>query len=244
MARFTDKTVVITGAAGGIGSALALLLRAEGARLVLHDLSPDALAALPAELAASAEVVHVAGDGTDDEVQARIVTAAESLGGVDGFAPAAGIYLEAPLAELSFAQWRQTLSINLDAVFALTSKLLPVLNDNAAIVTFASVAGERGSRGHAHYAASKGAIVAFTRTLALELGSRGIRANAVAPGIIRTRMTNDSVSKHGDEWAAGTPLGRHGEPEEVARAVAFLLSPDSSFITGVQLDINGGLYMA
>lgn len=243
MARFTAKTVVITGAAGGIGSRVAALLRAEGAHLVLHDLSADALAALPAELAASDEVLHVAGDGTDALVQEAIVAAATALGGVDGFAPAAGIYLEANLGELTFEQWRQTLSINLDAVFALTSKLLPVLNDHASIVTFASIAGERGSRGHAHYAASKGAIASFTRTLALELGARGIRANTVAPGVIRTRMTDESVSKHGDEWAAGTPLGRHGEPEEVAKAVAFLLSSDASFITGIQVDINGGLFM-
>ncbi|MFD2759190.1 SDR family NAD(P)-dependent oxidoreductase [Gulosibacter faecalis] len=244
MSRFADKTVVITGAAGGIGAALAGRLRAEGARLVLHDLAAEALASLDESLHAGADVHHVAGDITDPEVQAAIVRAAEELGGVDGFAPAAGIYLEAPLAELTLEQWRQTLAINLDAVFALTSQLLPVLNDDAAIVTFASVAGERGSKGHAHYAASKGAITSFTRTLALELGHRGIRANTVAPGIIRTRMTDGSVSKHGDAWAAQTPLGRHGTADETAAAVAFLLSSDASFITGVQLDVNGGLYMS
>lgn len=244
VAGISGRTFVITGAAGGIGAALAKRLHEHGARLVLHDLRKDALEVLRGSLTATCEVRLVDGDVTDAAVQDAIVAAARELGGVDGFAPAAGIYLEVPFAEMTMAQWRQTMAVNLDAVFALTSMILPELHDGAAIVHFASLAGERGSNHHAHYAATKGAIASFTRSLAIELGPRGIRVNCVAPGIIRTSMTDSLVAKNGDTLLAQTPLGRHGRPEEVASAVEFLLSDAASFITGVQLDINGGLYMA
>lgn len=240
-----DKNIVITGAAGAIGRELAQRLLDEGANLVLHELDESSLESIAAEAqVAGRTVLTVGGDVRLPETQRAIAAAAAQLGGVDGFAPAAGIYVAHPFAEMTTEQWRTTVSINLDAVATLTSTLLPHIRDNASLVYFASIAGERGSRNHAHYAATKGAIVSFMRTIAIELGGRGIRANAVAPGIIESPMTNDLVAASDGELERATPLGRLGRPGEVADAVTYLLSQRSSFISGAQIDVNGGLYMA
>lgn len=243
--ELNNKNIVITGAAGAIGSELANRLLDEGANLILHELDESSLDSIVAKAHGHKRtVLTVGGDIRSSDVQGAIVAAAQQLGGVDGLAPAAGVYVAHPFTEMTAEQWRTTLSINLDAVAALTSQLLPHLNENASLVYFASIAGERGSRNHAHYAATKGAIVSFMRTVAIELGERGIRANAVAPGIIASPMTNALVAESGGELERSTPLGRLGLPGEVADTVTYLLSRRSSFISGAQIDVNGGLYMA
>ncbi len=140
-------------------------------------------------------------------------------------------------------QWRETIGINLDGVFYTCRAIAPLLRDGGAIVNIASMAGHRGSYQHAHYAAAKGAVLSFSRSLALELAPR-IRVNAVSPGLIDTPMVKPLLAARGDELLAATPLKRLGQPEEVARAIAFLCSDWASFITGETLHINGGLYIA
>ncbi|MGO1789515.1 MAG: SDR family NAD(P)-dependent oxidoreductase [Micrococcaceae bacterium] len=240
---FSGRRVLITGAAGGIGGECARLLDTAGAELVLMDLNEDRLHELRDELGTTHNHRVVAGDLSDAATLEQLVAVVEHGPGVDALIPAAGIYRDQLITEMTWDQWRQTISVNLDAVFAVTQTVLPFLNDHASIVNFDSLAGARGSRTHAHYAATKAAITAFGRSLALEVGHRGIRVNSVAPGIIRTSMTDRLVDASGETLLEQTPLGRYGTAEEVADVVLFLCSDASSFINGEVIHVNGGLYM-
>jgi 3-oxoacyl-[acyl-carrier protein] reductase len=141
------------------------------------------------------------------------------------------------------AAWRACLAVNLDGTMALCRAAVPHMGEGGAIVTLASIAGHRGSAGHAHYAAAKGGVLAFTRSLAAELSPRGIRANAVSPGLIDTPMIAAMMAERGPSLVAQTPLRRLGTAAEVAGAVLFLASDLASFVTGETLHVNGGLYI-
>ncbi|WBL19393.1 SDR family NAD(P)-dependent oxidoreductase [Citricoccus sp. NR2] len=240
---FSGRRVLITGAAGGIGWDCARLLAAAGAELVLVDRDEKRLHELLEQLGTDRGHQTVAGDLVESATLQQVITIVEQGPGLDALIPAAGIYRDQPVAEMTWDQWRHTISVNLDAVFTVTQAVLPYLNDHASIVNFDSLAGARGSRTHAHYAATKAAVTAFGRSLALEVGHRGIRVNSVAPGIIRTSMTDRLVDGSGEALLAQTPLGRFGTAEEVASVVLFLCSDASSFINGEVIHINGGLYM-
>ena len=243
---FTGRVAVITGAAGGIGGALAELLAGAGADVVLADLDERAVVAKAEALAATGRsAVGIRLDGGDAaSIDALVEEVRERFGRIDLLVPSAGVYPTALVADTSDDQWRLVQRINLDGVFMLTKRALPLMGDGAAIVNLTSVAGHRGSYGHAHYAASKGGLIAFTRTLALELGPRGIRVNAVSPGIIDTGMTAEARATKGAEWIAATPLGRDGTADETAAVIAFLLSDAASFVHGEVVHVNGGLFMA
>ncbi|SDR77511.1 3-oxoacyl-[acyl-carrier protein] reductase [Brevibacterium siliguriense] len=241
---FSGQRVLITGAGGGIGSKSAEYFAAAGAELVLVDLAPELVETVAAKLPEGTSVSQLAGDLTDADTLEELRRRVESAGGIDHLVLAAGIYTEHPVAEMSDEDWDRTMTINLDSSFKLTRALLPQMREGGSIVNFGSMAGSRGSRNHAHYAATKGAIVSFGRSLTWELGERNIRVNAVAPGIIATRMTEGLVASGGDALLAATPLHRFGRPEEVASAVVFLCSPAASFINGDTLHVNGGLHMA
>lgn len=241
---FAGKRVLITGAGGGIGAVSAQMFAESGASLILIDLTPESVARTATSLPDGTEVVQLAGDVTDPAVLASIVDAVGAAGGVDHLVLAAGIYTEHPVDGMSDAFWSKTIAVNLEAVFHLTRDLLPHLRDGGSIVNFGSLAGSRGSRNHAHYAATKGALVSFGRSLSWELGSRDIRVNAVAPGIITTAMTDQLVASGGDALLKATPLGRFGTADEIAGVVLFLCSDAASFITGETIQINGGLHMA
>ncbi len=244
MINFTGQTLAITGAASGIGAAVARLFHQHGANLVLIDRQEDALAALADALGTKDRVMVCPLDVT----QAGLLEAAfeqtqSRFGGIDHLVPAAGIYRPAPMATMTDAEWAATISINLDAVFRTCRAALPHLRDGGSIVNIASIAGHRGSASHTHYSASKGAILAFSRALAGEVAPR-LRVNTVSPGIIATPMTTDLVRDRGERLLAQTPLGRFGTADEVAGVIAFLCSNLASFVTGETIHVNGGLYMA
>jgi len=244
MIDFSGKTLALTGAASGIGAAVARLFHRHGANVVLIDRNEDALTELAAELATPHRVLVEALDVTQaGAVEAAFERAQDSFGGIDHLVPAAGIFRPAPLTAITDAQWHDMLSVNLDAVFRTCRAALPSLRDGGSIVTIASIAGHRGAPNHTHYSASKGAILAFSRALAAEVAPR-LRVNAVSPGVITTPMTTDMLRDRGDRLLAQSLLGRFGTPEEVAGVIAFLCSDLASFVIGETIHINGGTYMA
>ena len=237
-----NRTAFITGANGAIGRAIATALAADGTSLVLTDLTLDGLADFAAglpgrhlilcqDVASAADTVRVAGE------------AAAWAGGIDIVVASAGIYRDLPLAQLTPGQWAQTIGINLDGVFNTIHALLPHLTEGSAVVTIASVAGHRGSRDHTPYAASKGGVLALTRSLAVELGPR-TRVNAVSPGLIDTRMMEALDPARRQAAVDALPLGRLGTADEVASVVAFLCGPGAAYVTGETIHVNGGLYIA
>ncbi|MBB2204969.1 SDR family NAD(P)-dependent oxidoreductase [Gluconacetobacter takamatsuzukensis] len=245
MQSFKGRTLLLTGAAGGIGREIAALFFAREANLVLGDLDEDAVREVARTLdPQGSRVVAMRYDaGAEGDAAAIVDSATRHFGGIDFLVPGAGIYPESSVAETSAANWRKVIDINLDSVFYLCKAALPALRDRSALVTLTSVAAHRGSQNHAHYSASKGAVLSLTRSLALEFGER-TRANAVSPGIIDTRMTRDLRGQKGDALLAQTPLKRFGHPREVASVVAFLCSDDAGFVNGEVIHVNGGLYIA
>lgn len=242
MMDLTGRCLLLTGAGSGIGRETVRQFHAAGAAVVMADLQEPPLRALTEELGERVTALHM--DVTDPAEIARAVAFCESAhGGIDFLVPAAGIYPDQLLADMTDDQWRKVMTVNLDAVFQLVRAAIPQLKDDSAIVFLASLAGHRGSHSHAHYAASKGAILSLSRSLALELGPK-TRVNAVSPGIIDTPMIHTLMQKRGRQILEQTALARLGKPEEIASVIAFLCSPAASFITGETLHVNGGLYMA
>ena len=246
MFDFSGRCLVLTGAIGGIGRAVAELFCNAGADLVLADLDGAALDIFADELRArgkTGRITSLAVDAANPEDADRIVQTAADMGGIDFLLPSAGIYLAEPFPEMSDAQWRRTLSINLDGVFFLTRRAVPLFKPNSSVVFLGSLAAMRGAVANAHYAASKGAMISMGRSLAKELAPQ-TRVNTVAPGVIDTPMTQNLITTRGDETLRQTPLGRFGKASEVASVIGFLCSPAASFVTGETIQVNGGIYMA
>ena len=243
MIDFTGRTLVLTGACGGIGRAIARLFHAHGAALVLTDLDADALANLASELGGENVATLVQDASRADDADRLADFCGTRFGGCDFVVNSAGIYKEGLLAEMSDEAWRETIAVNLDGTFYTCRALAPLMRDRGAIVNLASVAGHRGSARHGHYAASKGGVMGLTKSLAWELAPK-VRVNAVSPGIIDTPMVAPLMAARGPYLMESTPLGRLGTADEVAGVVAFLCSDLASFVTGETVHVNGGLYIA
>lgn len=242
---FLNRTLVLTGANGGIGREVAKLFGQAGANLVLADRDIDALDAfVSTELSDSGDrtVTMKVDSRISADAQSLVLRAEEQFGGIDFLVPSAGIYLAQPFVGMTDEQWHQTISINLDGVFYVCQHATSYLRPNSSIVNLSSLAAHRGALYNAHYSAAKGALISLTRSLARELGP-ATRVNAVSPGVIDTPMAQDLIARRGAESIEQTPLKRVGQPSEVASVIAFLCSDAASFITGENIHVNGGLHM-
>lgn len=243
--NFSASTLVLTGASGTIGQAIARRFFEAGANCVLADLDKVATKALADSLDPSGQrVMAVAVDVTQtSQIDALIKAAHDRFGAIHALVTAAGIYNDAMVADMPDAQWQKTIAINLDSVFYTCRAAIPHLAEGSSIVNIASLAGHRGSRAHAHYAAAKGAVLSFSRSLAVELAPH-VRVNSVSPGLIDGPMVQNLLKLTGSHFVDQTPMKRLGQPEEIASTIAFLCSSDASFITAASLHVNGGLYIA
>jgi NAD(P)-dependent dehydrogenase (short-subunit alcohol dehydrogenase family) len=246
MNRFDGKTIVVTGAGSGIGAACVRRLHAEGASIVAADVRPADVDKLAAEFRDGGRI-HAAGvDITDrEQVTGLIATASERFGNLYGLVNSAGIRGVGNVLDLEPEAWRRVLSVNLDGTFNACQAFARALRDAGspgAIVNLTSGAGIVGIPNRLGYSASKFGVSGITKSMSLELASLRIRVNAVAPGMIRTAMTSPMFQdpENVRKILAAHPLGRAGEPEDIAAAICFLLSSDADFITGVILPVDGG----
>jgi 3-oxoacyl-[acyl-carrier protein] reductase len=240
------KATFVTGGASGIGRAVAAALLADGRPVALADRDEAALARTAAELAGGSLLDPHVVDVTDAAGLERVARRLEAGRGVDGVVNAAGILRTGTLADVDEADWDRVISINLKGVFLSCKTFMPILErgGGGSIVNIASIAGRTKSINAApHYAASKAGIVGLSMALAAQHARAGVRVNCVAPGIIDTPM-NDVLGKEAlSELARTIPLGRLGAAAEVAAAIVYLLSPESSYVTGETIEVNGGLFM-
>lgn len=244
MTDISHATVAIAGAAGSIGRAAAHEMYRRGANLALGDRDARALQTVTTELSGRTGRVGIAElDVTSTDSTARFIETARGTGnGLGHLVVASGVYPEHDVATITDDEWRQTMAVNLDGTMHLVRDAIPALVPGGSIVLVASMAAHRGSKQHAAYAASKGALVAFARSLAWEVAPH-VRVNVVSPGIIETAMTAALIAAEGPNLRRATPLGRFGRPAEVASVIAFLCSADAAFMTGEVVHVNGGLHM-
>jgi 2-hydroxycyclohexanecarboxyl-CoA dehydrogenase len=239
-AQLAGRRVFLTGGAHGIGAAIARRLAADGAQVLIADLDLSSANQLAAEIGASAVELDV----TELDRVAQVIGEHEPF---DTLINNAGVDQHAFFTKTRAADWRMLLAVNLEAVFATTHAVLPAMQAAGfgRIINIASEAGRLGSRGGAVYAAAKGGVIAFTRSIARENGRKGITANVIAPGPIDTPLLRKAVKAGGDKlrdaMTAATLVGRLGSADEVAAAVAFLVSKEASYITGETLGVSGGM---
>lgn len=248
MSRLAGKVTVITGGAGGIGKITAEKFLKEGAKVVIVDLMQDALDKAKSELEGHGEIIAIKADVTNaSEVEGYVNKAIEHFGRIDVFFNNAGIEGKvAPLVDQTVEDFDQVLSVNVRGVFLGLKYVLPHLiqQGSGSVINTSSVAGLDGSPGVAPYIASKHAVVGLTKTAAIEVAGSNVRVNSIHPSPVNTRMMRslESGMKVDEHTLAKTiPLGRYGEASDIANLVLFLASDESTFITGAQYRIDGGM---
>jgi len=244
MRRLEGRAAIVTGAAQGIGYAIAARLRDEGCRVCILDVNEQKLREASLELG---DCPWFMCDVSSVESIARAVSAsAEMLGGIDIVVNNAGILNNTPILETTEAQWDRIMAVNLKSVFFMVQKAIPYLKESRAarVINIGSLAGRMGGfETGLGYSASKGGINALTMGFARQLAPLNINVNAVCPGTTETPITREFTPEALEKLYSRVPLGRLGKPEDVAAAVAYLASDDAAFVTGVLLDVNGGMYM-
>lgn len=246
MLRVTEKVVVITGGAGALGHAIARRILAEGGRVALADLSPARLTAVAEGLPADRLATFVTDTTNEGEVEALGRSVVEAFGRVDGWVNAAGITRDSTMRRMRVEDFVEVIQVNLLGTWLGTKVAANLMRDQVgggSIVNLSSISGKVGNIGQTNYSASKSAIVGLTKAAAKELGHIGIRVNAIRPGLIMSPMIEQMPQQIVQERIAETPLGRLGEPDEVANVVLFLISDWSSYITGAVIDVSGGRHM-
>jgi len=245
--KLAGKVALVTGGAQGIGKAVALLLARNGADIVVSDINLEKAEETAKEVQtltrkALATKVDVA---TLGDVEKMVETILAQFGKVDILVNNAGIARDKLILRMTEEDWDAVLNINLKGTFNCTKAVVRHMSKQKSgkIVNIASVVGEMGNAGQGNYAASKAGVIGFTKTIAREFAQRGINVNAIAPGYIKTPMTDALPDKVKEELKRLIPLDRLGKPEDVAEAVLFLVSESANYITGQVLNVNGGIYM-
>jgi acetoacetyl-CoA reductase len=245
--RLEGKIALVTGASRGLGRAIALKLVAEGAQVALNYRTGEAEAhKVAGEIAASGGTCVVLRADVSDKTEARALVAKviERWGHIDILVNNAGITRDKSLRKLTDDDWAEVIATNLNSVYYCTSAAMKSMCDQkfGRIVNISSFVGQAGNFGQANYSASKGGIIAFTKTAAIELAKYNVTVNALAPGFTETGMLSKVAPAVREQILAKIPMGRFGRPEEIANAVAFLCA-EGDYITGQQINVNGGVYM-
>ncbi len=243
----SDKVAIVTGASRGIGRVLALALAGQGAKVVVSARNAEALETLTAEIKAQGgDALAVVGDvALEDDANNLIGQTIAIYGKIDILVNNAGITRDGLLLRMKSDDWDAVLDTNLKGAFLCTRAVAKFMSKQRSgrIINMSSVVGEMGNAGQANYCASKAGLIGLTKSVARELARRNVTANVITPGFIVTDMTENMTDKAREAMTEQIPLGRLGEPEDVANAVLFLASDQSSYITGQVLGVNGGMYM-
>ena len=243
--KLKDRVALVTGGSRGLGKTIALQLANDGAQVVVNyaasvDKAEEVVATIQAEggkaLAMKADVSVL------EEVEKMVDTIYEQFGRIDILVNNAGVTRDELLISMDREDWDKVISTNLGGLFNCTKSVAKymMMQKSGRIINMSSVAGERGGRGQSNYAASKGAVNAFTRSVAMELARKKVTVNAVAPGVVETEMSSEVIRRAQDIILNSVALKRLGQPEEIAKVVAFLASDDSSYITGEIIRVDGG----
>ncbi|RYH10350.1 3-oxoacyl-[acyl-carrier-protein] reductase [Tropicimonas sp. IMCC6043] len=244
MFDLTGKTALVTGASGGIGGAIARALHGAGATVGLSGTRVEPLEALAADLGERAHVLPC-NLGDPEAVDALPKQAIEAMGGLDILVNNAGITRDQIFMRMSDEDWAKVIEVNLTSTMRLCRAVMrPMMKKRwGRIINISSIVGATGNPGQANYAASKAGMIGLTKSIAYEVASRGITANAVAPGFIATPMTDSLTDDQKAAIDAKIPAARMGTPEEIAAAVLYLASPEAGYVTGATLHVNGGMAM-
>ena len=245
--RLKDKVAIVTGAASGNGKAIAVLFANEGAKVIPADINGIEVRKIADTLQQNqSDVTPVEVDVTrEDDVQRMINSALGRFGRIDILVNNAGITKDGLMMRMSEAQWDAVIAVNLKSAFNFIHACTPIMmrQKSGSIINMASVVGVHGNAGQCNYSASKAGMIGLAKSIAQELGSRGIRANAIAPGFIITDMTAKLSDEVKAEWAKKIPLRRGGTPEDVADVATFLASDMSSYVSGQVIQVDGGMNM-
>lgn len=247
MTNLKDKVALVTGSAQGIGKAIAVAFARAGANIVVSDINLELAQQTAKEIEALGVKTLAVKTNVADlaDVERAVGEIVAALGRIDILVNNAGITKDNLLVRMKKEEWDAVLAVNLTGVFNCTKTVgtLMMKQRCGKIVNIASIVGQMGNFGQANYAATKGGVIAFTKTVAKELSSRGVNCNAIAPGFIQTAMTDKLSEDVKKKMMEQIPLGKLGTPEDIANAALFLTGPESDYVTGQVLAVNGGMYM-